>query len=52
LLLHITSAKPFLQDGFIHRNIGFQPVMTDLIKAGFDIRLRVSIAVIVCEPGH
>ena len=38
--VHISCFQPFVEDGFIHRDMAQQPGMTDSVEAGFDVALQ------------
>jgi site-specific DNA recombinase len=38
--VHVSCLQPFIEDGFIHRDMAQQPGMTDSVEAGFDVALQ------------
>src|ERR687887_1254003 len=35
--VHVSCFQPFLEDGFLHRDMAQQPGVTDFVEAGFDV---------------
>src|SRR5712692_7239386 len=37
VLVHVSRLQPLPEDGFVHGDVGQEPVVADLVEAGFDV---------------